>query len=111
MGSTNSEVEHKQDADQVLTEENELIGTFTESLKHQNILRTTKKVIQPIGLVHGMQSACHALRKKVSDKSRSVITDISLCDCEAASAPTESMLQQHPELCASASSNNQVPQK
>ena len=63
-----------------------------------------KKAIQPIGLVHGMQTACNALRQKVSDKSRSVIKDISLCDCEAASASTESMLQQHTELNASASS-------
>ena len=59
---------------------------------------------QPIGLVHGMQTACNASRQKVSAKSRSVIKDISLCDCDAASAPTESMLQQHTELCASASS-------
>ena len=51
-----------------------------------------------------MQTACNALRQKVSDKSRTVIKDISVCDCEAASAPTESRLQQHTELCASASS-------
>ena len=50
-----------------------------------------------------MQTACNTLRQKVSEKSRSVIEDIYLCDCAAASAPTESMLQQHTEIYASAS--------
>ena len=45
-----------------------------------------------------MQTACNSIRQKVSDKSRSVIKDISLCDCDAASALTESMLQQHTEI-------------
>ena len=60
--------------------ESELNCIFTTTLEHRSSLRTTKKAIRSTGPVHGMQTACNASRQKASDKSRSVIKEISsLC--------------------------------
>ena len=59
MGPTNREVGHNRRCRPGLHGRKR---TVTASLEHQSNLRMTKKAIQPIGLVHDVQTVCNVLR-------------------------------------------------